>query len=122
MPDSEYPLEPKLLNAQLDHNMIGKCIFEDLGDQLIYRWPVNERLPYALIELWEAQESNDRWTELEYVSATAAPKSRISTLTRSIPRRTFWSAVSVHCCFISDKKPVIYPPLSPEEDASHYDA
>lgn len=67
MADGEYPLEPTLLYAQLGHNMIGESIFKELDNQFLYRWPVNERLPYALLELWESQEGNDRWAELEYV-------------------------------------------------------
>lgn len=39
MEDDEYPSEPTLLYAQLDHNMIGESIFKELGNQLLYRWP-----------------------------------------------------------------------------------
>ena len=67
MEDDEYPSEPTLLYAQLDHNMIGESIFKELGNQLLYRWPWNERQAYALLELWEGQQGPDRWSELEYV-------------------------------------------------------
>lgn len=47
--------------------MVGESIFKDLGYHFLFRWPLNERLSYALLELWEAQEEHDRWSELEYV-------------------------------------------------------
>lgn len=67
MDDSEYPSEPTLLYAELDHDVVGQSIFKELGNQLLFRWPYNQRLPDALLELWEAQEGQERWSELEYV-------------------------------------------------------
>ena len=52
--DRDYPVEPTLLYAQLDDNMVGESIFKELGNQVLYRWAVNRRLPAALLELWEA--------------------------------------------------------------------
>ena len=65
--DRDYPLEPTLLYAQLDDNMVGESIFKELGNQILYRWAINRRLPFALLELWEAQDGGERWTELEYL-------------------------------------------------------
>ena len=52
--DRAYPLEPTLLYAQLDDNMVGESIFKELGNQILYRRPINRRLHFALLELWEA--------------------------------------------------------------------
>lgn len=49
--DREYPFEPTLLYAQLDRNMIGESIFKELGNQILYCWPVIKGLPYALLDL-----------------------------------------------------------------------
>lgn len=49
--DREYPFEPTLLYTQLDHNMVGESIFKELGNQVLYYWPVSRRLPYALLDL-----------------------------------------------------------------------
>ena len=67
MEDSEYPSEPTLLYAQLDHGMIGQSIYKDLGNQILFRCPIKDRLCEALLELWESQEGHERWSELEYV-------------------------------------------------------
>ena len=65
--DRDYPGVDTLLYAEVGHDYIGESIFKILGNQFLYRRPLNRRLPYALLELWEAQEGDDRWSELEYV-------------------------------------------------------
>ena len=47
--DRASPLEPTLLYAQLDDNMIGESIFKEMGNQILYRRPINRRLPFALL-------------------------------------------------------------------------
>jgi hypothetical protein len=49
MEDGEYPSEPTLLYAQLDHTMVGEWIIKVLSNQLLFRWPFNQRLLYALL-------------------------------------------------------------------------
>jgi hypothetical protein len=111
MKDAEYPLEPTLLYAQLDHNMIGESIFKELGNQFLFRWPVNERLPYALLELWEAQDGQDRWSELVYVLRDGQFEvvyfypDEIDPQEDVIERRE--RALRRHF----GEKPIIYPPL-----------
>ncbi len=65
--DIDYPSEPTFLYAQLDHNMIGESIFKNLGNQILFRWPVIKDLPYALLDLWELQKREVRWMELGYL-------------------------------------------------------
>src|SRR5688572_24073285 len=65
--DSEYPLDGTLLYAVLDKNYVAPSIFKDQGDHVLYRDPDLDRLGGALLDLWEAQDFDERWTEIEYV-------------------------------------------------------
>lgn len=65
--DEDYPSENTLLYAQLDYNAVSESIFKELGNQILYRDPVNEHLPDVLLDLWEIPESDKRWAEMEYV-------------------------------------------------------
>lgn len=47
--------------------MVAPSIFKDLGNHILYRWPDLNRLGGALLDLWEAQDGEDRWAEIEYV-------------------------------------------------------
>lgn len=119
--DRDYPFEPTLLYAELDHGMVGESIFKELGDQVLYRSPVIKDLPYALIDLWEAQTGDDRWMEIEYLLREGSfevvyvfpdeidPKEDI------LERRA--RAVLRHF----GKKPIVYPPWPSEDDAEDYD-
>lgn len=121
MADDEYPSEPTLLYAQLDYNMIGESIFKELGDQFLFRWPVNERLPYALLELWEAQDGNYRWSELEYVlrdgrfEVTYFYPDGIDPEEDVIQRRE--RALRRHF----REKPIVYPPLLTDDEEQSYE-
>lgn len=119
--DREYPLDGTLLYAQLDHNVVGESIFKELGNQVLYRWPVIEGLPYALLDLWEAQEGDDRWAEMEYVVQGGRfdvayiypdeidPNEDVGERRERAVRRHF------------GEKPIVYPPWPPEDDAPDYD-
>jgi hypothetical protein len=65
--DTAYPLEGTLLYAVLDTNYVRASIFKDLGDHVVYRPPNLNTLGRALLDLWEAQDTDDRWREIEYV-------------------------------------------------------
>jgi hypothetical protein len=121
MEDTEYPSEPTLLYAQLDHDVVGESIFKELGNQFLYRHPINERLPYALIELWEAQDGHDRWSELEYVlrdgkfEVTYFYPDEIDPDEDVIERRT--RALRQHF----GDKPIVYPSLFLEGEDPGYE-
>lgn len=114
--DEEYPFEPTILYAQLDYNVVGESIFKELGNQFIYRWPINKRLPYALLELWEEQDGQDRWSELEFVLRDGKfevayfypdeidPDEDVIERRERALRRHFGD------------KPIVYPPLLPDDD------
>ncbi len=119
--DREYPFEPTLLYAQLDRNMVGESIFKELGNQVLYRRPVIERLPDALLDLWEMQEGDDWWMEMEYLvrdgrfEVAYIYRDAIDPEEDVIERR----ARSVRRHF--GEKPIVYPPWPPEDDIPEYD-
>lgn len=121
MEDREYPVEPTLLYAQLDRNMVGESIFKELGNQILYRRPVIEGLPSALLDLWEAQDGGDRWSEMEYVlrdgkfEVAYIYPDEIDSEEDVVKRRA--RAVRRHF----GEKPIVYPPWPPEDDAPDYD-
>lgn len=114
--DDEYPSEPALLYAQVDRNMTGQSIFKDLGNQILFRWPLDERLTYTLLELWEAQDGRDCWSELEYVLHRGSFKvayfypDEIDKREDVTDRRE--RALQRHF----GDKPIVYPPLPLEDE------
>src|SRR5262245_44817365 len=65
--DADYPLDGTLLHAELGKNYVAPSIFKDLGDHVLYRDPDLDRLGGALLDLWEAQDTDKRWAEIEYI-------------------------------------------------------
>jgi hypothetical protein len=120
MDDREYPSEPTLLYAQLDHNVVGESIFKELGNQILFRWPMNQRLLYALLELWEAQDGKEWWTELEYVLRAGTFEvayfypDEIDPNEDVVERRE--AAVRRHF----GEKPIVYPPLPSDEELAYF--
>jgi len=118
--DREYPFEPTLLYAQVDRNMVGESIFKELGNQILYRWPVIDELPYALLDLWGTQEGDDRWIEMEYLVRDGRlevayiypdeidPEEDVMERRARSARRHF------------GEKPIVYPPWPSEDDFEEY--
>lgn len=118
--DNEYPLDGTLLYARLDHNWVAPSIYKDRGNHLVYRWPDLNQLGGALLNLWNAQDADDRWAEIEYMvrdgrfTATYTypddidPEEDESERRDRIVRRHFGD------------KPIEYPPL-PSDDAPPYE-
>ena len=112
--DRDYPGVDTLLYAEVGHDYIGESIFKIFGNQFLYRDPLNRRLPYALLELWEAQEGDDRWSELEYVLRDGRfdvnyfypdeidPEEDLADRRARSGRRHFGD------------KPIVYPPWDPD--------
>jgi hypothetical protein len=115
MQDEEYPSQPTLLYAQLASNMVGESIFKELGNQFLYRHPLNQRLPYALLDLWELQDGPDRWSEMEYVLRDGRFEvayfypDEIDPEEDLIERRT--RSLQRHF----GDKPIVYPPFDPDD-------
>lgn len=119
--DTEYPLDGTLLFARLDRAFVNPSIFKNLGNQILYRRPDLDRLGEALLDLWEAQDTEPRWAEIEYLvengrfTATFTYPDEIDTedicdLDRRdlIVRRYFGD------------KPIVYPPRPDDDDAPIY--
>lgn len=119
--DREYPLDGTLLHAELDRNMVGPSIFKELGNQILYRRPDLDRLGNALLDLWEAQDTDDRWAEIEYLvrdgkfDVTYTYPDEIDPDEDSTERRD--RVVRRHF----GNKPIVYPPWPPEDGAPDYD-
>lgn len=79
---------------------------------------MNERLTYALLELWEAQESNDRWTELEYVLREGLSEVAHIYPDEIDPEEDILERRERSLLRHLGKKPVLYPPLLPRYAAS----
>ena len=118
--DFEYPLDGTLLYAQLERNVVGESIFKELGNQILYRWPMIEGLPYALLDLWEAQEGDNRWAEMEYLVRGGRFEVAYIYPDEIDPEEDFFDrrdrAVRRHF----GEKPIVYPPLPPEDVAPAY--
>lgn len=114
--DTEYPLDGTLLYARLDHAYVAPAIFKHLGNQILYRWPDLDVLGDALLELWEAQDSEPRWTEMEYFisgekfSATYTYPDEID----PDDDDTFDRRDRIVRKYFGDK-PIVYPPFPPED-------
>lgn len=78
-------------------------------------------MSYALLELWEAQEGNDRWTELEYVLREGLFEVAYIYPEEIDPEEDILERRERSLLQQLGKKPVIYPPLLPDDDASGHD-
>lgn len=119
--DREYPLDGTLLYARLDRNMVAPSVFKHLGNQILFRWPDLDRLGDALLDLWEAQSTNDRWVEIEYVirnnnfDVTYVYPDDIDPEEDPMERR---DRVVRH---YFGEKPIVYPPWPPEDNAMDFE-
>lgn len=118
--DDAYPLDGTLLYAKLDYNVVGPSIFKELGNQILYRRPDLDRLGDALLDLWDAQDTDDRWAEIEYVirdgrfDVTYTYPDEIDPEEDSNERRE--RVVRRHF----GDKPIVYPPPPLEDDIPDY--
>ncbi|MFT3975900.1 MAG: hypothetical protein QM688_02105 [Sphingomonas bacterium] len=122
--DTEYPLDDTLLYAVLDRGYVEASIFKNLGNQILYRWPDMDTLGDALLELWEAQESEPRWAEIEYLV-----KDGRFTVTYTYPDEIdpkeneddmFARRTRIVRKYFGEK-PIVYPPFPPDDDAPVYE-
>lgn len=119
--DREYPLDGTLLYATLDRNTVAPSIFKDRGDHVLYRWPDLRDLGDALLDLWEAQGTGDRWSEMEYIvrdgkfEVTYTYPDEIDPDEEPMARRD--RIVRHH---LGDR-PIKYPPWPPEDSFPKYE-
>ena len=81
--DKEFPLDGTLLYAKVDTGYVAPSIFKDLGSRILFRFP-SDGLTYPLLDLWEAELPDKRWTAIEYVIRDGVN----SMLTSRIPKRS----------------------------------
>lgn len=119
--DHEYPLDGTLLHAELDRNWVAPSVFKDRGKDILYRELEPARLNDALLDLWEAQDTGDRWAEIEYVirgdkfEVTYTYADEIDPEEDPLDRRDriVWRHFG--------KKPIVYPPEQPDPDWPEYE-
>ena len=116
--DADYPGIDTLLYAEVGEGYIGESIFKILGDQFLYRYPLNKRLPYALLELWKAQESDERWAELEYVLRDGEFDVTYFYPEEIDPEEILTERRERSLARHFGDKPIVYPPWPPEDDFS----
>lgn len=108
--DIEYPLDETLLYAEVGRAYVSPSIFKDRGNHIVYRYPDLDRLGDALLDLWEAQEGEKRWAEIEYLvrngrfEATFIYPEEIDPDEEPLDRRT-----RIVAQYFGDK-PIVYPP------------
>jgi hypothetical protein len=109
--DTEYPIDGTLLHAEVGQGFVSPSIFKDRPEQIVYRDPDLRDLGDALLALWEAQEGEDRWEELEYVirdgtfEAAFTYPDAIDRDEEPLDRRN--RIVRRHF----GEKPIVYPPI-----------
>lgn len=113
--DMEYPLDNTLLHAEVGRAYVSPSIFKDRGNHILYRDPDLDRLGDALLDLWEAQQGEKRWAELEYLvrngrfEATFIYPEEIDPEEESLDRRT-----RIVSQYFGDK-PIVYPPFDEDD-------
>ena len=115
--DDEHPLDGTLLYAQLDRGSVGPSIYKNLADKILYRTPDLDKLGGALLDLWEAQDSELRWAEIEYLiedgKFTAKfnyPDEMTEEDLYDFDRREL-----IVQQYFGDK-PIVYPPIDEDDD------
>ncbi len=63
--DTDYPLDGTFLYVEADWGWADISIFKDLGANLLWRDPTSELID-ALLEFWEAEASDKRWSSMQY--------------------------------------------------------
>ncbi|UYY58615.1 hypothetical protein [Sphingomonas sp. S2-65] len=119
--DKEYPLDGTLLYAEVGQNFVAPSIFKNLSDHILYRDPDLRELGDALLDLWEAQDSDDRWEEIEYVVRDG--KFDVAfTYPEEIDREedSFERRDRVVQSYFGTKR-IVYPPLLAEGDGPRYE-
>lgn len=116
--DVEYPLDDTLLHAEVGRAYVSPSIFKDRGNHILYRDPDLDRLGDALLDLWEAQQGEERWAEIEYIvrdgrfDATFVYPEEIDPTEEPLDRRRRIVAQYF------GEKPIVYPP---DEEGDRFD-
>jgi hypothetical protein len=114
--DTEYPLDGTLLYAEVDAGWVSPSIFKSRGNHILYRSPDLDRISGPLLDLWDEQEPQRRWAEIECVindgkfAATFNYSEEIDPEEGPLDRRD--RIVKRHF----GDKPIVYPPFPDDDD------
>lgn len=64
---ADQPMNDMLLIAKLDYGYVSPSVFADRGNVILYSVPEFDRLCTLLLDLWEVQQTEPRWAEMEYL-------------------------------------------------------
>lgn len=118
--DSDYPSQGTLLYAEVGSGYVAPSVFKDLGDHVAYRDPDLDRLGDVLLDLWKAQDTAKRWTEIEYVVQDGKFRAIFNypqdgeAEALHLDRRE--EVVTKHF----GNKPIVYPPMPDDPDVMEY--
>lgn len=116
--DTAYPLDGTLLYARVALNMAAPSIFKNRGNNILYRSPDLNRLGEALRDLWEAEEPDHRWAEIEYLVRGNTFEVAYSYADAIDPEEdTFIRRDRIVRRHFGDK-PIVYPPFPPDDDGA----
>ena len=116
--DTAYPLDGTLLYARLASNMVAPSIFKNRGNSILYRHPDLDRLGDALLDLWGAEEPDNRWAEIEYLVRGDTFEVAYSYADAIDPEEdTFVRRDRIVRQHFGDK-PIVYPPFPPDDDGT----
>lgn len=110
-----------MLYAEVGDNFVRPSIFKSTREQIVYRYPDLRDLGDALLDLWEAQTTDDRWEEIEYVVRDGKFDARF-TYPNEIDRDEdpMDRRDRVVRRYFGDK-PIVYPPWPFDEGVPHYE-
>jgi hypothetical protein len=114
--DREFPLDNTLLYAQVGEGYVSPSIYKNLGNHIVYRRPDLDRLGDALLDLWEAQPSDDRWAAIEYVVRDGHFEATYIYPDAIDPDEFWHDRVELVVRKYFGDKPIIFPPWSPDDD------
>src|SRR6478735_459818 len=116
--DAEYRRQDTLLYAKLNKNYVAPSIFKDLGDHILYRDPDLETIGDALLDLWEAEDPEKRWAEIEYVVRGGKFRAIFTYANEINPEEDPFDRRDLIVAKHFGKKRIVYPP--PPDDAVEY--
>jgi hypothetical protein len=114
--NAEYPLADTLLYSELDKNFVSIAIFVNRDKDVLYRDDAPDRLTYALLELWEAEDPGKRWAEIEYVVRNGEFEAEFTYADEIDPEEDSFDRRDRIVERHFGDKPIVYPPPPSEDD------
>jgi hypothetical protein len=90
--------------------------FYNRGNSIVYRDPDLDRLGDALLNLWDAEDSGNRWAEIEYLVSGDAFEVACTYAEEIDPAEDTFERRDRIVRRHSGDRPIVYPPESPEDN------